>query len=63
MVVWNTMVLLPKGSKEYQEIRLVEVVWKVCATVVNCRLKGSVKLQDALHGFKAGRETGTAILK
>ena len=41
---------------------LVEVVWKVCATVVNCCLERSLTLHDALHGFRAGRGTGTATL-
>ena len=31
--------------------------------VVNCRLKQSVELHDALHGFSYGRGTGTATLE
>ena len=62
-VAWATMVFLPKGRREYREIGLVEVVWKVCATVVNFRLKKSVTLQNALHGFRAGRGTVTATLE
>ena len=31
--------------------------------VVNCRLKRSVLLYDALHGFISGRGTGTATLE
>ena len=31
--------------------------------MVNCRLNSSVALHDALHGFRAGRGTGTAILE
>ena len=41
----------------------MELVWKVCTTVENCRLKRSVSLHDALHGFRAGRGTGTVILE
>ena len=41
----------------------MEVVWKVCATVVNCWLNRSVTLHDALHGFRAGRSTGTVTLE
>ena len=48
---------------EYQGIGLVEVVWKVCATVVNFRLKRSVTLHDALRGFRAGRGKGTSTLE
>ena len=39
------------------------MVWKVCAAVVNCRLKRSVTLHDALHGFRAVMGTGTATLE
>ena len=35
---------------------IVEVVWKVCAMVVNFRLKRSVTLHDALYGFRVGGE-------
>ena len=41
----------------------MEVVWKVCAAVVNFRLKRSVILHDALHGFRSGRDMGTATLE
>ena len=62
-VAWATTVFLSRGRVEYQGIGLVEVVWKVCATVVNFRLKRSVTLNDTLHGFRAGRGKGTAILE
>ena len=39
----------------YWGIGLVEVVWKVCATLVICRIKRSVTLHDALNGFRVGR--------
>ena len=35
-VAWATVVLLPKGRGGYRKIGLVEVFWKVCATVLNC---------------------------
>ena len=57
------MVFLPKGRGEYWEIGLVEMVWKVFATVVNCRLKRSVTLRDALHAFRAGWGTSTSTLE
>ena len=31
--------------------------------MVNCRLKRSMTLHDALHGLRAGRGTGTSILE
>ena len=38
-LAWNTMVFIPKGNGEYQGIGLVEVAYKVCVAVVNCRFK------------------------
>ena len=54
---------LPKGKGEYWGIGLVEVFWKVCVTVVNCQLKRSVILYDALHGFKEGMGKQSATLE
>ena len=34
-VVWATMVFILKGRGGYWGIGLVDVVWKVCATVIN----------------------------
>ena len=62
-LAWSTMVFLPKGRGEYRGIGIVEVVWKVCETVVNFRLKRSVVLHNALHGFRAERGTRTATLE
>ena len=58
-VAWATMVFFLKSRGVYRGIGLVEVVWKVCETMVNYRLKRSVTLHDAVHGFRAGRGTGT----
>ena len=33
---------------------IVKVEWKVCAEVVNFRLKRGVVLHDALHRFRVG---------
>ena len=57
---WATMVLIPKGKGEFWVIGIVEVAWKVCAAVVNFRLKPVFVLHDALHGFRAGQGMGTA---
>ena len=57
------MVLIQKGKGGYKEIGLLEVLWKFCAVVVNCRLKSSVVLHTALHGFITGRGTGKVMLE
>ena len=41
----------------------MEVVWKVVAAILNCRFTSSIIYHDALHGFRAGRGTGTATLE
>ena len=56
------MILISKVKGEYRGIGIVEVLWKVCSVVVNCQLKRSVVLHDALHGFREGIGTGTETL-
>ena len=57
------MVLIPKGKGDYRGIGLVEVMWKVVAVILNRRLTSSITFHDVLHGFRAGRGTGTANLE
>ena len=62
-VMWQAVVLIPKGEKDYQGIGLVEVVRKVVAAILNRRFTSSITYHDTLHGFRAGRSTGTATLE
>ena len=41
----------------------MEMMWKVVAAILNCRFTSSITHHNALHGFRAGRGTGTATLK
>ena len=41
----------------------MEVMWKVVAAILNRRLMASIVFHDFLHGFRAGRGTGTATLE
>ena len=59
----STMILLPKGGGQFRGIGLLESVWKVISSVLNRRLQASIELHDALHGFRARRGTGTAIIE
>ena len=61
--MWQTVVLIPKGKKEYRGIGLVKVTWKVVAAILHLRLTTAITYHDALHGFRAGRGTGTATLE
>ena len=60
---WQAVVLIPKGEGYYWGIGLVEVMWKVVAVILNRRFTSSIIFQDVLHGFRAGRGTGTATLE
>ena len=62
-LMWKTMVLIPKGKREYRGIGLVETIWKVCTSIVNSRLRSSIVLHDVIHGLRQGRGTGTAIME
>ena len=55
--------MTPKGQEEYRGIWLVEVMWKVVAEILHLRLTASITYHDFLHGFRAGRGTGTATVK
>ena len=60
---WQTVVLLSKGRKEYREIGLVEMMWKVVAEILHRRLTTTITYHDFLHGFRAGRGTGKSTLE
>ena len=42
---------------------MVEVTWKVVATILHRGLTTAITYHNAPHGFRAGRGTGTATLK
>ena len=60
---WQAVVLIPKGKKDYRGIDLVEVMWKVVAAILNRRFTASITYHNDLHGFRAGRGTGTSTLE
>ena len=59
----QNVVLIPKGRKEYREIGLMEVMWKVVAEILHRRLTTAITYHDFLHGFWADCGTGTATLE
>ena len=60
----QTVALIPKWtSGDFREIGLIKVLWKAVTRIKNQRLKESIKLHDVLHGFWAGRGTGTSSLE
>ena len=62
-IAGGKMEIVQKGKGKYMGIELVEILWKVCAVVINCWLKSSGVLHKTLHGFKTWRGTGTATLE
>ena len=60
--MWKAVVLITKEKKDYRVIGLVEVMWKVVAAILNRRLTASITFHEFLHGFRAGRGTGTTTL-
>ena len=61
--MWQTVVLIPKGKKEYRGIGLVEVTWKVVAVILHRRLTTAITFHDALYqiGLEGGHPS-TATL-
>ena len=60
---WKTVVLIPKGNKEYRGIGLLEVTWKVVVAILHRWLTTAITYHNTLQGFRAGRGTGTATLE
>ena len=58
----QVVVLIPKVGGEYRGIGLVEVIWKAVTVILNRRFTAAITYHDSLHGFRAGRGTGTAAL-
>ena len=61
-LTWSTVILLPKGGGAYRGIGLCEIIWKVASSIINTRLR-AITFHDTLHGFRAERGTGTAIIE
>ena len=59
---WSTVVLVPKGSGNYQGIGLLEIVWKTIESIINRQIAQKITFNDSLHGFVAEKGTGTAYV-
>jgi exonuclease III len=58
------LVLIPKATQgQYRGIALLEIIYKLISAIINRRLTGSIRFHDAVHGFRTGRGTGTAIIE
>ena len=59
----KTMALIPNTGENYRGIGLVEVIWKVCVSITNNRLRAAITLHGKLHDFRQGRGTVTATME
>jgi len=59
---WVIIVLIPKGGGDYRGIGLIEPFWKVIECIMDDRLN-IIEFHDCLHGFLAGKGTGTATIE
>ena len=60
---WTVLVVIPKGTTNTRGIGLLETLWKVVEALVYTCLHTILQFHEVLHGFKAGRGTGTAIME
>jgi len=60
----GVLVLIPKDAPgEFRGIALLETIYKLISCIINTRLKHNIKFHDAIHGFRAERGTGTALIE
>jgi len=62
-MTWSSMVLLPKGGGDFRGIGLLDIIWKLMESILNRRIASQVEFHDTLHGFRAKRGTGTAVIE
>ena len=63
-MAWGALILLPKVVEgQFRVFGLLEIVWKLILHVLDTRIKAAIEFHDCLHGFRAKRGTGTAIIE
>lgn len=62
---WTVLVLIPKGNDNTAKrgIGLLDLLWKLQESIMNIRITAAVQFHDVLHGFRARRGTGTALIE
>ena len=56
--------LIPKEEpNKFRGIVLLEVIHKICTTIIHFRVQESIEFHPGIHGFRTGRGTITAILE
>jgi hypothetical protein len=59
------LALIPKTARgdKFRGIALIEVLYKLCATIIHLRLSESIEFHPGIHAFRRCRGTSTAILE
>jgi hypothetical protein len=57
------LALIPKDVTSYRGIVLLESIYNLVSFIITRRLTEAIEFHDALHGFRGGRGTGTAIIE
>ena len=60
---WTVLELIPKGTTGTQGIILIKTLWKVVEALIYTCIRARLQLHAILHGFRAERGTGTAIME
>jgi hypothetical protein len=50
-------------ADQFRGIALLEIIYKLVSSIINRRLASKIVFHDAVHGFRKGRGTGTAIIE
>ena len=59
---WIALVFIHKGTMYTWDIGILETLWKVVEALIDTCLRASLQFHEVIHGFQAGRGTGTAIM-
>jgi exonuclease III len=62
-MAYAVCVLLPKADGGVRGLGLLEVIWKVLASILCERMNATIEWHDCIHGFRAERGCGTAIVE
>ena len=59
------LALIPKTThgNKFRGIALIEVLYKLCATIIHLRLSAAIEFHPGIHAFRRRRGTGTALLE
>ena len=61
-LVWNILVLIPKVSTDTWDLGLLDTLWNVVEAIIDTHLLASIHFHGVIHGFRARRGKGEAIM-